>query len=319
MPDQDVEDSLTGGLWDMPAEADMMASADALATATVDTLWSDVSEFQVPVTNAYPYSFFALRSHDGAHNDLHFMSNVTWANQSIKSGKLWGYIVYYFYRPGFDGAASFKARIGPNPNPRMVAMIDVESAGGQVSGNQSVQIGREFGELAAYLGSPKRVIGYGNVSDLNALWPQKPSGVRLIVASYGSNPSYPGKFAHQFSDTAHTAPFGPSDLNSADGMSAHDLQVMFGMTTPTPQPPPKPTQTPGTSQGPVKVGSALRWVADGTLSLQAFVARRNLTVLNSLQVAGSILNATNFAHMNSYVVSGVTKPMPRGLVFYTVH
>jgi hypothetical protein len=31
-------------------------------------------------------------------------------------------------------------------------------------------------------------------------------------------------------DNAHTAPFGPSDLNSADGMSATDLQKMFGFT-----------------------------------------------------------------------------------------
>jgi len=75
-----------------------------------DTLWSDISEFQTDVNNAYPYHFLALRSHDGGHNDLHFMANVTWANNSVKSGRLWGYIVYYFYRPGFDGAASSPGR-----------------------------------------------------------------------------------------------------------------------------------------------------------------------------------------------------------------
>jgi hypothetical protein len=64
------------------------------------------------VDNSYPHSFYAFRSHDGAHNDAQFMHNITWANGAVEAGKLWGYIVYYFYRPGFDGAASLKARVG---------------------------------------------------------------------------------------------------------------------------------------------------------------------------------------------------------------
>lgn len=286
---------------------------------TTDTMWSDVSEFQTGVTDAYPYRFFALRSHDGNHDDLQFLHNVTWANKAVASGKLWGYIVYYFYRPGVDGAARLKSRIGPKPNPKMVVMIDVEGAGGQVTGNQSTQLGREFGTLASYLGSAKKVIGYGNTSDLNSLWPHKPTGVRLVVASYGSNPSYPGKFAHQFTDAAHTAPFGPSDLNSADGMTAHDLQVMFGFTTaaaPTPPVPP-PAQLAGTSAGPTRGGTGYRWVADGTLSLQAIAARRNSRVLALLAVSEANLGPNNAQEMNTYVVSGVTNPMPKGLVFYT--
>lgn len=286
-----------------------------------DTLWSDVSEFQVPVTDAYPYNFFALRNADGNHMDSRFMANVTWANERVKSGKLWGYIVYYFYRPGVDGAALLKQRIGPRPNPKMVAMIDVEGAGGQVTGNQSVQLGREFGELATWLGSPKRVIGYGNTGDLDGLWPHKPSGVRLVVAAYGANPPYPGKFAHQFTDRAHTAPFGPSDLNSADGMSPHDLQVMFGFTSSTTAPPPAPppVQMPGTSSGPIRTGSGFRWVSDGTLSLQAFAARRNAQVLDLLSLSAANLNPANYAALNRYVVSGVTNPMTKDLVFYTLH
>jgi hypothetical protein len=287
----------------------------------VDTLWSDVSEFQVGVSNAYPHTFFALRSHDGGHNDAQFMHNVTWANQHVASGKLWGYIVYYFYRPGFDGAASLKSRIGPKPNPKMVAMIDVESAGGQVAGNQSAQINHEYNELVSWLGDKRRVIGYGNVSDLNALWPQKPPGIRLIVAAYGSNPGYPGKFAHQFTDHANTPPFGPSDLNSADGMSAHDLQLMFGMTSApaTAATAAPPEQMPGTRAGPQKVGSGFRWEADGTKSLQEVAAYRHTSVVKLLEISGANLNPEHHAELNKYVLSGVSHAMPEGLVFYTAN
>src|SRR5215831_3958750 len=305
IPDPSLPDN---GLWDMPEVDFDEQPAMAMATASHDTLWSDVSEFQVPVNDSYPYNCLEFRSHDGAHNDSHFMSNVTWANNSIKSGKLWGYICYYFYRPGFDGAASFINRIGPHPNSKMVAMIDVESAGGQVRGNQSGQVNREFEKLAKYLGSDKRVIGYGNVSDLNALWPQKPRGIRLIVAAYGSNPGYPGKFAHQFSDNARTRPFGPSDLNSADGMTPHDLETMFGMTS-APAPPPAPKQQrAGTQAGPDGVKGEFRWEADGSMSLQAFVARRNSRVLTSVKASLPHLNADNYGKLNDYLVGGPTKP-----------
>jgi hypothetical protein len=280
-----------------------------------DTIWSDVSEFQVGVNNNYPYHFFCLRSHDGAHNDSQFLHNVTWANNSVKSGRLWGYAVYYFYRPGFNGAASLKNRIGPHPNSKMVVMIDVESAGGQVHGNQSAQVNDEFHALAAYLGDRKRVIGYGNVSDLNALWPSKPNGIRLVVAAYGSNPGYPGKFAHQFTDHANTPPFGPSDLNSADGMSKNDLMKMYGMAAPVPQPPSE--RMPGTQKGPEKNGTGYRWEADGTKSLVDIAAYRHTTVLSLLEISAANLGPQNFTAMNKYVLSGEAHNMPDGLVFYT--
>jgi hypothetical protein len=160
------------------------------------------------------------------------------------------------------------------------------------------------------------------VSDLNTLWPQKPPGIRLIVAAYGSNPGYPGKFAHQFTDHANTPPFGPSDLNSADGMSAHDLQLMFGMTSA-----PKPTATaetaapaqqmPGTRAGPKKAGTGFRWEADGTKSLQEVAAYRHAAVVSLLEISAANLNEENHAELNKYVLSGVSYAMPEGLVFYT--
>lgn len=82
----------------------------------------------------------------------------------------------------------------------MAVMIDVESWGGQISGDQSAGINAAYREVGGYVGSTAKVIGYGNVGDLNRLWPTKPDGIRLVVASYGSNPPYPGKVAHQYTD-----------------------------------------------------------------------------------------------------------------------
>jgi hypothetical protein len=202
-----------------------------------DTLWSDVSEFQVPASNAYPYHFICFRSNDGTYEDHHFVQNIAWARGAVHAGKLWGFMVYYFYRPGVNGAGVLMSRVG-KPDADMAVMIDVEGAGGQVSGNQSNAINAQHDQLGKWLGNPSRVVGYGNTSDLNALWPSKPRGLRIVVAAYGSNPGYPGKFAHQFTDRQNTAPFGPSDFNSADGMSASDLQKMYGFTQPKPPPPP---------------------------------------------------------------------------------
>jgi hypothetical protein len=207
-----------------------------------DTLWSDISEFQTPATDAYPYQILTIRSNDGSYLDKHFVQNLAWCKSRVASGKLVGYIVYYFYRPGVDGAAILRTRVGP-PDPRMSVMVDMEGAGGQVSGDQSAHANQQVAELIAWMGgNAKRVIGYGNVSDLNSLWPSKPHpNFQLIIAAYGSNPGYPNKFAHQFSDNANTAPFGPSDLNSADGLDLATVEGVLGWTgAPTPAPPPPP-------------------------------------------------------------------------------
>ena len=200
-----------------------------------DTLWSDVSEFNPPVNDSYPYGLLSFRSNDGTYLDSVFHQNLSWSLDALARGKLWAMMVYYFFRPSSDGAAVLRQRVG-TPHPRMVAMIDVETDGGRVSGDQSAVINKQFDELANWLGDDRRVIGYGNVGDLNALWPSKPLGIRLIIAAYGSNPGYPGKFAHQFTDNANVPPFGPSDLNSADGMDRNALETMFGFNSPVPVP-----------------------------------------------------------------------------------
>ena len=278
-----------------------------------DTLWSDVSEFQRTVTSDYPHSMLCIRSNDGTHLDRNFDANYAWCKSNRASGKLFAFMVYYFYRPGVDGAHILMGRCG-KPDPRMTVMIDVESAGGQVSGNQSPAINHQFGELAAWLGDKRRVVGYGNVSDLNALWPSKPPGIRIVVAAYGSNPSYPGKFAHQFTDHAATPPFGPSDFNSADGMSPDDLLTMWGFAGTHPAPGP---QMPGTRKGPFTLHKAYGWEADGTLSLDAVMGRRNSRSIASVSLTHANASTDSGNAMNSYITGGTGQPMPPGLVFCT--
>ena len=194
-----------------------------------DTHWADISEWQGPPSDSYPYNFIAIRSNDGNHVDKNIQANLSWCKSRRSSGKLWGFIVYYFYRPGIDGAKNLMAQVG-TPDPRMVAMIDVESAGGQVSGNQSAAINAQYNELTSWLGDKRRVVGYGNTSDLASLWPSKPSGIRLVIAAYGSKPSYSGMYAHQYTDKGSCTPFGTCDMNSADGMSQQDLEAMYGFS-----------------------------------------------------------------------------------------
>jgi hypothetical protein len=291
----------------------------------VDTLWSDVSEFQVPVNDSYPHHFLVFRSNDGSYLDHHFTANIDWARGAVRRGRLWGFGVYYFYRPGANGAQVMINRVGGTAgksDPHLVAMIDVEGAGGQVGGNQSGQINREYNTLARWLGDRRRVFGYGNVSDLNSIWPNKPPGIKLVVAAYGSNPSYGGKFAHQYTDHRAVPPFGPSDHNSADGMSPADLQRMFGIAAnPAHKPPPATVQdaVPGFLGPSRPLGHAHVWKADGTMSLRAFAARRNATVLNLLRVSAENLPKGDFIALNNYVIHGVGLPMPRGLAICTVH
>ena len=278
-----------------------------------DTLWSDISHFQRTVNDDYPHQFLCIRSNDGTFLDRNFDANYAWCKRRRGNGHLFAFMVYYFYRPGVNGAHVLMNRCG-QPDERMTVMIDVESAKGQVTGNQSAAINAQYADLSKWLGDKRRVVGYGNVGDLGALWPQKPPGLRIIVAAYGSNPGYPGKFAHQFTDTANTPPFGPSDLNSADGMSASDLLDMFGFGGTHQDPPP---QAPGTKTGPVAMGKAQAWTADGSLSLDAVMARRNSRSI--VAVNQTYDNATAAARdaMNDYISGGTGHPMPSGLVFCT--
>lgn len=213
-------------------------------SAPKDTLFADVSEWQVPVDDSYPHPVLSIRVSDGTYQDRKFAQNYAWMRAALDSGKLAFGIIYTYVRPGNwqANAATVRQMIDANGglHPRAALMLDVES-GGNPGGDQSGGINALYSDLADYVGSPARIIGYGNVSDLNTMWRTKPPGIRLIVAAYGSNPDYPGKVAHQYTDgqgyggglPEGAPPFGRCDMNSADGLDPAAFAAACGITTST--------------------------------------------------------------------------------------
>jgi hypothetical protein len=202
-----------------------------------DVLWSDVSKYQTWVDDTYPYDVLAIRSNDGTYRDEKFPANLAWSKRALAAGKLRALIDYLVYRPNWQQTLdTIKAMVG-TPHPRMAVMVDVESWSGQIKGDQSLGINNLVNGLAAWLGDNRKVIGYGNTGDLNSLWPHKPDGMRLIIAAYGSNPDYPGKLGHQFTDGATkdhllVPPFGYADVNSADGYDIDSFCAALGIGGP---------------------------------------------------------------------------------------
>lgn len=198
-----------------------------------DVLWADVSEWQCPVNDSYPHPVLAVRANDGTYRDQRFATNYEWMRGALDAGRLAAGIVYMVYRSNwYQTLQTTKAMVG-EPHPNTAFMIDLESWGGQIVGDQSHGINSLYWGLAQWLGDRKRVIGYGNTGDLDVLWPSKPRGLRLVVAAYGSNPDYPGKLGHQFASDHDTAPFGPCDINSADGYTVEEFRDAIGLGTTT--------------------------------------------------------------------------------------
>lgn len=221
------------------------------ASKMTDTLFADVSEWQKAVDDSYPYRVLSIRVSDGSYVDHKFAQNYAWMKRALDSGRLTFGIIYSYIRPATWKANldTIIAQINANGglHDRVCLMLDVES-GGNGTNDQSDGINRVYWALADYAGSKDRIIGYGNVSDLNMCWRTKPPGIKLIVAGYGGNPSYPGKVAHQYTDgmgygggqlPEGCPPFGNCDMNSADGLSPEQFALACGVavegTTPVPQ------------------------------------------------------------------------------------
>lgn len=201
--------------------------------------WADVSYYQPAVDDSYPYPVLCIRSNDGTFRDPKFQDprtgkpgpNWVWARQALDSGRLSALIVYTVYRPNWEQTANVMIdMVGTPPHPKIVAMIDVESWGGQISGDHSGNINRMYWKLAEWLGDRRRVIGYGNRGDLDSIWPVKPEGVRLIVASYPKRPNYPGMIGHQFSSSHPIAPFGQCDANTAYDIELPEFLNALGLS-----------------------------------------------------------------------------------------
>lgn len=198
-----------------------------------DVLWCDVSEFQTPVDDSYPYRWLSIRSNDGTYVDRKFQQDYAWCVKRANEGKLDGFFVYAVYEPDNEAWARTLMSVVGTPHPLMAVMVDVESWGGRISGDRSTDINAGVKQLSIWLGDVARVTGYGNAGDLNNLWPNRTLAPNHIVyANYSGNPGYPGAFGHQFTSSANVPPFGhPVDLNSADGYDSGSLQRLLGLAS----------------------------------------------------------------------------------------
>lgn len=205
----------------------------------VDSLFADVSYFQTAVDDSYPYGILSFRSNDGTFRDPNFYANYEWACRAVDSGRLACFVVYFYWRPNWletvDTHRDMITRAG-GPHPRLISMVDVES-GGNPGGDQSDGINCAYWNVADWLGDPRRVIGYANRADFYGMWPNRPAGLRVIGAGYGSDPNLPGQIAHQYTDgqgyggglPEGCPPFGNCDMNAANGMSPQDFAAACGV------------------------------------------------------------------------------------------
>jgi len=207
------------------------------AVPLTDTLYADVSEWQRPVDDSYPYRVIAIRSNDGTYRDKNWASNYAWCKRRCDENALVFFIVYFVWRQNWQQTVDTLKNLVGQRHPRMAVMIDVESWQRQIIGNQSDGLNNAYRAIADWLGDRRRVIAYGNRGDLNSLWPYKPVGLRIVLASYGSNPGYPGKIAHQYTNgegyggglPEGCPPFGKWCMDSADGLTPKQYAAACGI------------------------------------------------------------------------------------------
>ncbi len=216
-----------------------------------DTLFVDVSEWQCPVDDSYPYPWLSIRSNDGTYRDHNFAANWDWARRALDDGRLLGLIVYAVYRPNWADALQTHIDMQGENRDDVVSMVDVETWGGEITGDNSDGINRMVWGASDWHGSqidgrPRRVIGYLNPNDAS-IWPVRPP-IGFVVPSYGAPPRFgPGledvaaqMIAHQYTDgqgyggglPEGAPPFGNCDMNAANGYDAWQLRDATGIGAP---------------------------------------------------------------------------------------
>lgn len=192
-------------------------------------IYPDVSEFQVAANDSFNRQFVMFRAvNDPGRLDFKASQNLAWAASARARGRIANFGVYVI--PVTTSIGNILARLDQLGVPRdCVVMIDMESWGGQVRGNQSVTCNALAEALRTRQnGRSDLVWGYGNRGDLASIWPSRPSWLGVIVAAYGQDSiSAPGvnMIGWQYCSTGNnrtswpssTAPFGPCDHNALFG------------------------------------------------------------------------------------------------------
>lgn len=215
-----------------------------------DTLFADISEWQPPLDDSYPYEVLSIRSNDGTHRDRKFAGNYDLARRWLDSGRLKALIVYFVVRPNWqDSLAVHLDRLGED-RPELVSMIDAESWGGQIVGDHSHAFNCAVWGAGDWHGShidgrPRRTIGYLNPNDAS-IWPKRPP-IGWVVPSYGRSPRFTNNtsdlrerlLAHQYTDGqgyGNGLPEGYGgircDMNAANGRTPAEFAAAMGIGAP---------------------------------------------------------------------------------------
>lgn len=179
----------------MPADTFRYPDTERSAVLVTDTVYADVSSWQAPLDDSYPYPMVAFRDDFGAGIDTDAHANWTWASQSKR---IQAVIAYVVFKPG-QGRAIFgrvTASLGP-AHPKLAVMIDMES-GAEFAGpgNHSAEANELAELLAGWLGDRRRVLGYANHGDWASCWPSAPSWMKRVTADYGTTD--PGSWGWQY-------------------------------------------------------------------------------------------------------------------------
>ena len=211
------------------------------------TSWADVSQYQkIPVNDDYPHSILSFRTNSGDKRDTLALQNAAGASRALDSGGASLIIAYYFFRPGQANCDLHKdilTEAGLWLRDRVVTMVDVESDGGKIKGDQSYEINDEIARLRGWYGNQRRVCGYWNPNADPSLWLHRPHALELVIPQYNGRPgdlsgvhdniARREAFAHQYTDKAtDVAPWSgqPVDMNWSP-YSVAELLHLFGMPT----------------------------------------------------------------------------------------
>ena len=209
------------------------------------TYWADVSQYQgIPVDDTYPYGVLSFRTNSGDKVDTLAAANAASALQALKSGGSSLVIPYYFFRPGEENCDLHRKVLqdaGLWLHDNTISMVDVESDGGTIKGDQSWEINDEVNRIRGWYGNQRRVIGYWNPNADAGLWLTRPYALELIIPQYNGRPGdltgvrdnivVREAFAHQFTSTAtDVAPWSGHNVDmNWTPYTVAELLTLFGM------------------------------------------------------------------------------------------
>lgn len=212
--------------------------------ATVRTFYTDCSEFQPYYNSQYQYPIASFRADNGDRLDNKAAGNWSYLKGALASGKVRVAEAYVVYKPGQIGATMqrIKQLFGAQvPTNRLVVKIDMESGSDFAGpGDHSPEANQLAADLAAYLGSWQRVVGYGNKYDFQACWPGIDARIKKATAAYGTED--PGTYSWQYYGGLNystlagfpreAAPFGGwVDLNVIS-RSISQIETDYGIVAP---------------------------------------------------------------------------------------